>query len=240
DHQRAPPHAVDEQAGERRREVRQREHEEDEPGSGVRAGQLTHPDPEREEDRPVAEERERLAEQEDAGVPVGEQPAHQTGYARVMRRSPLIVRARSSTSGPSSPPAASPEPSSMSESRSPLTAVASTPRREPRLMPTRRSPEIEFSSTSPDSSESSWTSPETVSTFTESAASRTVTSPETQLTRSRPPTLSSRASPETVLTCVSPPIRPARRSPLTVLKAASPSTSPASMSPDVLLMSRRA
>ena len=54
----------------------EREHEEDEPGGGVRSGQHLRPDGEDEEHRPVAEHRERLARQEEADVAAAEQLAH--------------------------------------------------------------------------------------------------------------------------------------------------------------------
>ena len=87
DHQRPPPHPVGEQPSKRAGdEAPEPEDEEDKPRAGARAGQALHPDREDDPHRPVAERGECLTGDEQAGVAVGEEPAHQAG-SRVGRTS---------------------------------------------------------------------------------------------------------------------------------------------------------
>ena len=74
--QRAAAHPVHEQPAERREQLRRDDAQEHEPGRGARAGELLHPQPEREPQRRVTEQAERLADEEQPRVPVREQAPH--------------------------------------------------------------------------------------------------------------------------------------------------------------------
>ena len=77
DHQRPPAHPVGEQPTERREQRARGEGEERQPGERARAGQRLHPDREDDQHRPVAERRQRLAGEQQPGVAVREEGAHQ-------------------------------------------------------------------------------------------------------------------------------------------------------------------
>jgi hypothetical protein len=76
DQQRPPPHAVDEHPEQRRDQLRRGEEEEDHAGGGARAGQLLGPDAEREPERRVTEDRQRVAGHVQPHVAAGEDAPH--------------------------------------------------------------------------------------------------------------------------------------------------------------------
>src|SRR5262249_5578686 len=96
----------------------------------------------------VAEQRDRLSREESAeGRVLAEERREEPPHARVMRMSPLIEVAFSSTSGPSV--VVSTPSTSKSEVVSPLSERASTWNLEPAAIPTRMSPEADFRSRPP-------------------------------------------------------------------------------------------
>jgi hypothetical protein len=69
---------VDQQPGQRRCELRRDHAQDHQTRRGARAGQVLGPEAEREPQRRIAEQRERLAGEEEASVAMGQQPPHQS------------------------------------------------------------------------------------------------------------------------------------------------------------------
>ena len=101
DHQRPPAHPVGEQPAEWRQQRARGEGEERQAGERARPGQRLHPDREDDEHRPVAERRQRLPGEQEPGVAMRQERAHQ--LARNTFTSPLTVRPRRTTVGAASP-----------------------------------------------------------------------------------------------------------------------------------------
>ena len=77
DHHAPPRQAVDDEPRDGREQRRQGEREEDEAGGGIAAGQILRPDAKDDEHRPVAEDGQRPAGEEDTRVADAEHAAHQ-------------------------------------------------------------------------------------------------------------------------------------------------------------------
>jgi hypothetical protein len=78
DQQAAPPDAIDEHPGGRRRELRKRDREDDQARGAAGPGQLLGPDTQRQPHRRVTEQRQRLAGEVQPRVAAGEQAPHQS------------------------------------------------------------------------------------------------------------------------------------------------------------------
>ena len=98
DQKRPPPKTIDNHPGHRRKQRRKGKGEEHETGVRVAAGEGLRPDAEDDDHRPVAELRQRPAEEEDACVPNCENSAHQLG-ASALKPATSAGSSASSASG---------------------------------------------------------------------------------------------------------------------------------------------